>query len=167
MNQVAFQGNLINLAGTFPQVGKQAPEFTLCCADLSALTLSSLKGKKVVLNIFPSIDTPVCALGVKTFNEKAVNIENTVVLCISADLPFATGRFCAADGIKNVTTASFFRAPEFTESYGVKLAEGALEGLSARAVLVLDEEGFITYSELVSEITDEPKYDAAIAALGQ
>lgn len=165
MNQVTFQSDAINLAGTFPQSGTQAPEFTLCGADLSDVTLASLQGKKVVLNIFPSIDTPVCAIGVKAFNEKAANLENTVVLCISADLPFATARFCAADGIENVTTASFFRTPEFTEAYGVKLAEGALEGLATRAVLVLNEEGLITYSELVSEITEEPNYDAAMAAL--
>lgn len=165
MTQVTFQGNAINLAGTFPQPGIQAPEFTLCGADLSAVTLGSLKGKKVVLNIFPSIETPVCALSVKAFNEKAANLKNTVVICISADLPFATTRFCAADGIKNVTTASFFRAPEFTEAYGVKLAEGALEGLATRAVIILNEEGLITYSELVSEITEEPNYDAAIAAI--
>ncbi|WP_439147380.1 thiol peroxidase [Vibrio sp.] len=165
MTQVTFQGDAIKLSGIFPQVGTQAPEFKLCSTDLADVTLASLQGKKVVLNIFPSIDTPVCALGVKAFNEKAANIENTVVLCISADLPFATARFCAADGIDNVTTASFFRAPEFTEAYGVKLAEGALEGLATRAVLVLNEEGLITYSELVSEITEEPNYNAAIAAL--
>ncbi|EAS63537.1 thiol peroxidase [Photobacterium angustum] len=165
MTQVTFQGSPVQLAGTFPVVGTQAPAFTLCGADLSDITLDSVKGKKVVLNIFPSIDTPVCALGVKAFNQKAANTENTVVLCISADLPFATGRFCEAEGIENVQTASLFRSPEFAEAYGVKLAEGALRDLATRAVVVLNEEGLVIHAELVAEITDEPNYDAAIAAL--
>ncbi|PKF50943.1 thiol peroxidase [Enterovibrio nigricans] len=166
MTKVIFQGNAITLAGSFPQVGTQAPEFTLCGADLSDVVLTSLRGKRVVLNIFPSIDTPVCALGVKAFNERAANSQNTVVLCISADLPFATARFCAAEGIENVATASFFRAPEFAELYGVKLAEGPLTGLAARAVIVINEEGLVTHAELVSEITNEPNYDAAMTTLG-
>ncbi|UKA11696.1 thiol peroxidase [Photobacterium damselae] len=165
MTQVTFQGSPIQLTGTFPAVGTQAPEFTLCGDDLSDITLASVKGKKVVLNIFPSVDTPVCALGVKAFNEKAASVENTVVLCISADLPFATGRFCAAEGIDNVKIASSFRSPEFAEAYGVKLAEGALRGLATRAVVVLDEESKVIYAELVPEITNEANYDAAIASL--
>lgn len=165
MSEVTFQGSAIKLSGSFPQVGTQAPEFTLCGSDLGDISLSSLKGKNVVLNIFPSIDTPVCALGVKAFNQKAASIDNTVVLCISADLPFATGRFCAAEGIENVQMASFFRSPEFTQAYGVKLAEGALRDLATRAVIVLNEEGTVIHAELVAEITDEPNYDAAIAVL--
>lgn len=166
MTQVTLENEVINLVGSFPQTGTQAPAFTLCGADLSDITLASLLGKKVVLNIFPSIDTPVCALSVKAFNEKAASVANTVVLCISADLPFATARFCAAEGIENVETASFFRAPEFAEAYGIKLAEGVLKGLAARAVIVLNEDGLIIYSELVADIKDEPNYDAAMASLG-
>ncbi|WP_305815473.1 thiol peroxidase [Photobacterium leiognathi] len=165
MTEVTFQGDNIQLSGTFPKTGTQAPDFTLCGSDLSDVNLSSLKGKKVVLNIFPSIDTPVCALGVKAFNEKAAGVNNTVVLCISADLPFATGRFCAAEGIENVQTASFFRNAEFTNAYGVKLAEGALRELATRDVVVINEEGTVIYLELVAEITEEPNYDAAISVL--
>lgn len=163
---ITFQGTPVSVSGTFPQVGQIAPNFTLCAADLSELSLASLKGKKVVLNIFPSIDTPVCAMGVRAFNEKAAGIDNVVVLCISADLPFATSRFCAAEGIEGVKTASFFRSPVFTEDYGVNLNEGALAGLATRAVVVLDEESKVVHSELVSEITDEANYDAALAVLG-
>ncbi|MGF1703028.1 thiol peroxidase [Photobacterium makurazakiensis] len=165
MTQVTFQGNAVNVAGTFAAVGSQAPAFTLCGADLSDVQLTDFAGKKVVLNIFPSIDTPVCATSVRAFNEKAASQENTVVLCISADLPFATGRFCETEGLKNVQTASFFRAPTFTQDYGVNLDEGALRGLAARAVICLNEEGLIVHSELVSEITEEPNYEAALAAL--
>ncbi|EAS42666.1 thiol peroxidase [Photobacterium profundum] len=165
MSQVTFQGNPVSVSGTFAQKGTTAPAFTLCGADLSDVQLKDFAGKNVVLNIFPSIDTPVCATSVRAFNEKAASTENTVVLCISADLPFATGRFCEVEGIEGVKTASFFRSPEFTEAYGVNLNEGALRGLATRAVVCVNEEGLVTYSELVSEITEEPNYDAALAAL--
>lgn len=167
MSNVTFQGNPVSVSGTFPAVGTKAPAFTLCSADLSDVTLSDLKGKKVVLNIFPSIDTPVCADSVRRFNKEAAALENTVVLCVSADLPFATSRFCGAENIENVKTASTFRSPSFTEDYGVNLDAGALKGLATRAVVVIDEEGTVIHSELVAEITNEANYDAAIAALGQ
>ena len=162
---VTAEGKKVSISGVFPQSGQQAPEFTLCGADLSDLTLSSLKGKKVVLNIFPSVDTPTCAMSVRKFNQTAADVDNTIVVCISADLPFAASRFCAAEGLANVKTASFFRAPEFTQDYGVNINAGPLKGLAARAVVVLNEDGQVTYSELVAEIKDEPNYDAAMAAL--
>ncbi|CEO41599.1 thiol peroxidase [Photobacterium kishitanii] len=162
---VTAEGKKVSISGSFPQSGQQAPEFTLCAADLSDLTLSSLKGKKVVLNIFPSVDTPTCAMSVRAFNKAAADVTNTVVVCISADLPFATSRFCAAEGIENVKTASFFRAPEFTQDYGVNINAGPLKGLAARAVIVINEDGQVIYSELVAEIKDEPNYEAAITAL--
>ncbi|AQS37224.1 thiol peroxidase (atypical 2-Cys peroxiredoxin) [Shewanella psychrophila] len=163
---ITFQGSPVSVSGTLPQTRQIAPNFTLCAADLSDITLESLKGQKVVLNIFLSIDTPVCASSVRTFNEKASALDNVTVLCISADLPFATDRFCGAEGIEGVKTASCFRSPSFTEDYGVNLNQGALKGLATRAVLVVNEEGIIVHSELVSEITEEPNYEAAIAALG-
>ncbi len=162
---VTAEGKKVSISGVFPQAGQPAPAFTLCGADLSDLTLSSLKGKKVVLNIFPSVDTPTCAMSVRKFNQTAADVDNTIVVCISADLPFAASRFCAAEGLANVKTASFFRAPEFTQDYGVNINAGPLKGLAARAVVVLNEDGQVTYSELVAEIKDEPNYDAAMAAL--
>ncbi|MEZ9232834.1 thiol peroxidase [Vibrio amylolyticus] len=165
MSQVTFKGNPVKINGSIPQVGKQAPEFSLTTGDLSELTLSSLKGKKVVLNIFPSIDTPTCAQSVRTFNAKAAEKENAVVVCISADLPFAAGRFCEVEGIEGVQHASTFRSPAFSASYGVEIAEGPLASLTTRAVVVVNEEGQVTHSELVAEIAEEPNYDAALAAL--
>ncbi|KMV30062.1 thiol peroxidase [Photobacterium swingsii] len=162
---ITFQGNPVSVSGTFPKAGEKAPSFTLCSAELNDFSLESLRGKKVVLNIFPSIDTPVCANSVRIFNEKAVNLENVTVLCISADLPFATGRFCGAEGLDNVETASFFRSSSFTEDYGVNLNDGALKGLATRAVVVINEEGTVLYSELVSEITEEANYDLALESL--
>lgn len=164
---ITFQGTAVSVSGTFPEVGQAAPNFTLCAADLSELRLDNLKGQQVVLNIFPSIDTPVCATSVRAFNDKAAGINNVTVLCISADLPFATSRFCGSEGIEGVQTASFFRSPTFTEDYGVNLNEGALAGLAARAVIVLNEDGKVVHCELVSEITDEANYEAAIAVLGK
>ncbi|MGY3571068.1 thiol peroxidase [Vibrio sp. SCSIO 43135] len=165
MSNVTFQGAAVPLSGSFPAKGTQATSFSLTAGDLSELTLEALKGKKVILNIFPSIDTPVCAQSVRAFNEKAANQDNTVVLCISADLPFAAGRFCEVEGIEGVQHASTFRSPDFAQAYGVAIAEGALAGLTARAVVCINEEGLITHSELVAEITEEPNYDAALAAL--
>ncbi|WP_163835251.1 thiol peroxidase [Spartinivicinus ruber] len=165
MSTVTFQGNPVSVSGKFPTVGEKANSFSLCGADLSDIKLGAFAGKKVVLNIFPSIDTPVCAASVRAFNQKAAAKENTAVICISADLPFAAGRFCEVEGINGVVTASFFRTPEFTESYGVNINEGPLRGLAARAVICLDEQGKVVHSELVKEITEEPNYQAALDAL--
>lgn len=165
MTQVTFQGNPVILSGTFPQPGSPAPGFTLCGAEMSDMYLESLRGKKVLLNIFPSIDTPVCADSVRTFNQQASRLENVVVLCISADLPFALGLFCAAERLHTVKPASFFRHPEFTQAYGINISAGALRGLAARATLVIDEQGIVTHAQLVEEITDEPDYEAALQAL--
>ncbi len=164
MAQTALGGNPVNTVGDLPAVGS-TPSFSLTKGDLSEITQADLAGKKVVLNIFPSIDTPTCATSVRTFNEKASSLDNTVVLCVSADLPFAQGRFCGSEGLANVQTASSFRT-DFGNEWGVDLADGKLAGLLARAVVVLDESGAVTYTELVPEIAHEPNYDAAIAALG-
>lgn len=165
MAQTALRGNPVQTSGELPAVGAAAPAFTLTQKDLSPVSSADLAGQKVVLNIFPSIDTAVCATSVRTFNERAAGLENTTVLCVSADLPFAQGRFCGAEGIENVTTASTFKNPEFLSSYGVGMVDGPLAGLCARAVVVLDESGKVVHSELVPEIAQEPDYDAAINAL--
>ena len=165
MAQTALGGNPVHTSGDIPSVGGPAPSFSLTANDLSAVSSSDLSGKRVVLNIFPSVDTPTCATSVRTFNERAASLENTSVLCVSADLPFAQGRFCGAEGISDVQTASTFKSPEFLADYGVGLIDGPLEGLCARAVVVLDESGNVLHSELVDEIANEPDYDAAIDAL--
>ncbi|SNY59199.1 thiol peroxidase [Enterobacter sp. CC120223-11] len=162
---VHFQGNPVSVQGSIPQAGAKAPAFTLVAKDLSDVALSQFAGKRKVLNIFPSIDTGVCAASVRKFNQLAGELNNTVVLCISADLPFAQSRFCGAEGLSNVVTLSTLRAPEFLQQYGVGIAEGALKGLSARAVIVLDENDNVILSELVNEITTEPDYAAALEAL--
>ena len=164
MAQTALGGNPVSTVGELPAIGSSA-SFTLTKDDLSDLTPADLAGKKVVLNVFPSIDTQVCATSVRTFNQKAAALDNTVVVNVSADLPFAQKRFCAAEGIENVSNASTFRS-SFGADWGLTLADGRLAGLLARAVVVLDESGTVTYSELVPEIAQEPNYDAAIAALG-
>ena len=164
MAETALGGNPVHTVGDLPSEGASAPDFALTGADLSEVTKGSFAGKRVVLNIFPSIDTPTCATSVRTFNARAAEMDNTVVLCVSADLPFAMGRFCGAEGITNVQTASTFRS-DFGDDYGVKLADGKLAGLLARAVVVLDEAGNVVHSQLVPEIAQEPDYDAAIAAL--
>ena len=164
MAQTALGGNPVNTVGDLPAVGS-TPSFSLTKGDLSEVTQADLAGKKVVLNIFPSIDTPTCATSVRKFNEKASSLDNTVVLCVSADLPFAQGRFCGSEGLANVQTASSFRTG-FGDEWGVSLADGKLAGLLARAVVVFDESGTVTYTQLVPEIAQEPDYDAAIAALG-
>jgi thiol peroxidase len=166
MAQTALGGNTVNTSGDLPAVGAAAPAFTLTKADLSSVSSADLAGQKVVLNIFPSIDTPTCATSVRTFNEKAAGLDGTTVLCVSADLPFAQGRFCGAEGIENVMTASTFKNPEFLSDFGVGLVDGKLEGLCARAVVVLDGSGTVVHNELVPEIANEPDYDAAISALG-
>lgn len=165
MATVTLQGNQFNTSGNLPQKGGVAPNFKLVKSDLSEATLDQYRGKKVVLNIFPSLDTDVCALSVRKFNEEIVNVKNSVVLAISRDLPFAHGRFCTTEGIKNVTGLSEFRDFNFSEAYGVQLIDGPLAGLMARSVVVLNENGEVIYTELVPEITQEPDYNAALTAL--
>jgi len=164
MASVTFQGNTVSTTGELPKVGDKAPEFTLVKADLSEVTLSSLAGKNVVLNIFPSIDTGTCATSVRKFNEKAADLDNTIVICVSADLPFAAGRFCGAEGIENVITGSTFR-PTFGSDYGVTFTSAPLTGLLSRSVVVINGDGNVTYTEQVAETTEEPNYEAALAAL--
>ncbi len=165
MAETALRGNPVNTSGDLPAVGAAAPEFTLTKSDLSTVSSSDLAGQQIVLNIFPSVDTPTCATSVRTFNERAASLENTTVLCVSADLPFAQGRFCGAEGIENAQTASTFRNAEFLSDYGVGMVDGPLHGLCARAVVVVDGQGNVVHSQLVGEIADEPDYDAAIGAL--
>jgi thiol peroxidase len=166
MATVTLKGEvIIKVGGELPAVGSMAPAFTVVKGDLSETTLADYKGKKVLLNIFPSIDTGVCAASVRQFNKDAVALENTVVLGVSVDLPFAAGRFCAAEGIENVVTVSAFRNPEFAKSYGVLMEDGPLKGLLARSVVVVDVDGKVLYTELVPEVTQEPNYAAALAAL--
>lgn len=165
MARITLKGNPINTVGTLPAVGQPAPDFKVTKSDLSALSLSDLKGKKVVLNIFPSIDTGVCATSVRKFNQEAANLPNTVVVGVSRDLPFALGRFCGAEGIKNVVTTSDFRNGSFGKAYGVTITDGPLEGLLSRSVVVLDEGGVVRYTEQVPETAQEPDYAKALAAL--
>ncbi len=162
---VSRSGVPTQVNGDFPQKGQTAPAFSLVAKDLADLTLESFSGKRKVLNIFPSVDTPTCATSVRKFNASASNLVNTVVLCISADLPFAQTRFCGAEGLDNVVTLSTMRGREFLENYGVALASGPVSGLAARAVLVLDENNTVLHSELVQEIRSEPNYEAALKAL--
>lgn len=163
--KVHFQGNPVAVAGQFPVVGEVAKPFTLVGKDLSDISLSNYAGRRKVLNIFPSIDTGVCAASVRKFNQLASSLNNTVVLCISADLPFAQSRFCGSDGLSNVVTLSTLRGGEFRQNYGVEIAEGPLQGLTVRAVIVLDEKDNVLHSQLVEEITVEPDYDAVLAVL--
>jgi thiol peroxidase len=165
MAQVTFKGNSLRTAGTLPGVGSIAPDFTVVKDDLSPVSLAQYKGKKLVLNIFPSIDTSVCASSVRRFNVDAAKLNNTVVLCISRDLPFAQKRFCAAEGINNVITGSEYRDSSFSDAYGVRILDGPLAGLLSRAVVVINEQGKVLYTEQVSEITQEPDYDKALAAV--
>lgn len=165
MSTVTLKGHAVEVAGSLPQVGQSAPSVLLTAGDLSDVTLLAYAGKNKILNIFPSVDTPTCATSVRKFNVEAASQPNTVVLCISADLPFAQQRFCGAEGLSNVVTLSTFRHPEFLTDYGVKLAQGPLAGLCARAVVVLDQNDVVRHVELVSEIANEPDYAAALAAL--
>ncbi len=165
MSTVTLRGNPVQVGGSLPTVGAAAPDFKLTAGDLKDVSLSNYAGKKKVLNIYPSIDTPTCATSTRKFNEKASGLANTVVLCIAADLPFAMSRFCAAEGLKNVVTLSTFRAPAFAKTYGVAMESGPLAGLTARAVVVLDENDKVKHTELVSEIANEPNYEAALKAL--
>ena len=166
-NTVTLGGNPIEVGGNFPAKGDQAPAFSLVGKDLADVTLTSLAGKRKILNVFPSIDTPTCATSVRKFNEAAAGLANTGALCISADLPFAQARFCGAEGLANVQTLSTMRGRDFLEAYGVAIKTGPLTGVSARAVVVLDENDRVLHSELVGEIANEPDYAAALAALGK
>lgn len=165
MAKVTFKGSPVTTVGDLPAVGAAAPAFTLVGKDLSDVTLENLAGKTVVLNIFPSIDTPVCAASVRRFNAEAAALGDTVVLCVSADLPFAHGRFCSVEGLDKVVPLSVFRAPEFGRDYGVAINEGPLRGLLSRAVVIIDETGTVKYTQQVAEITEEPDYEAALRAL--
>ena len=162
---VTLGGAPITLFGEFPKVGQTAPAFTLVDKDLKDISLKDFADKRKVLNIVPSLDTAVCATSTRKFNEAADKLDNTVVLVISADLPFAMSRFCGAEGLNNVITLSLMRGRDFMRNYGVKIADSALSGVTARAVLVLDENDRVLHAELVDDITHEPNYDAALAAL--
>lgn len=164
-DSVTLAGAPVTLFGTFPAVGQVAPAFTLVDKELKDVSLQSFAGKRKVLNIVPSLDTAVCATSTRKFNEAASKLDNTVVLVISADLPFAMSRFCVAEGLENVVTLSLMRGRDFMRNYGVKIADTALAGVTARAVLVLDEKDRILHAELVNDITHEPNYDATLAAL--
>jgi len=166
MAQVTLKGNPVTTSGELPAVGSQAPDFRLVGVDLADLTLATFAGKRKVLNIVPSLDTPTCQASTRAFNERADALDNTVVLVVSADLPFAQGRFCAGEGLSDVVTAAMMRGRDFAESYGVLITDGPLEGVTARAVVVVDENDKVAHTQLVGEIADEPDYDAAIAALG-
>lgn len=165
MSETKFKGTPVTVAGSFIKAGATAPDFQLVKQDLSSLKLSELKGKNVVLNIFPSLDTGVCARSVRKFNELAASAQNTVVLAISKDLPFAMGRFCTTEGIENLIPLSDFRPSGFDTDYGLLMKDGPLAGLLARAVVVIDAAGKVKYTELVPEITNEPDYDKAMAAI--
>ena len=165
-NLVTLKGNPISIGGNIPKIGQTARGFELANAKRETVTLETYAGKRKILNIFPSIDTPTCATSVREFNKKAAALSNTVVLCISADLPFAQSRFCGAEGIENVITLSSFRNNiQFATNYGVAILDSSLAGLTARAVIVLDENNKVLHSELVSEIANEPNYDAALSVL--
>jgi len=165
MSTVTFKGTPFKLAGTFPSVGQQAPNFKLAAGDLSDKQLADFKGKTVILSIVPSLDTPVCAISAQKFNEAVSKRDNVVMINVSADLPFAQGRFCESKALRNIVTLSTFRSPTFGTDYGIQLAEGPLAGLMARAVIVIAPTGKITYVELVPEIAQEPNYDAALAPI--
>jgi len=162
---VALKGNPVHTVGTLPEIGSQAPDFKLVKADLSETQLSDYDGKRLVLNIFPSLDTSTCANSVRQFNARAAGLKNTVVLCISMDLPFAHKRFCVAEGLNDVVTASVFRFPGFGKNYGVTILDGPLTGLLSRSVVILDEKKKVIYTQQVPEISTEPDYEKAIAAL--
>lgn len=165
MTEILFRGTPVHTAGELPAVGSQAPAFELVGADLSPVTSQSFAGRRVVLNIFPSVDTGVCATSVRKFNERAASLTDATVLCVSMDLPFAAARFCGAEGLENVVTASAFRST-FGTDYGVKMVDGPVAGLLSRSVVVLDGDGVVLYREQVAETANEPDYDAALAALG-
>lgn len=166
MAQTALQGNPVTLNGELPAIGSKAPDFVLVDKDLGDKRLADFAGKKKLLNIVPSLDTPVCATSTKTFNQAMAGKTDAVALVISADLPFAMGRFCGAEGIDNVVSLSMMRSHDFARDYGVHIVDGPLAGITARAVVVLDADDTVVYTQLVPEITEEPDYEAALAALG-
>lgn len=165
MAKITFKENPVNTSGDLPAAGNAVPDFNLTGADLGDVTLANFKGKKLILNIFPSIDTGVCATSVRTFNSKASSLDNSIVLCVSRDLPFAQSRFCGAEGLDNVVSLSEMKDRSFGEAYGMEMIDGPLKGLLARGVVVVDEQGKVIYSELVPEITQEPDYDKALEVL--
>lgn len=165
MATITLGGNPIHTIGNLPETGSKAPDFTLVEPDLSVKNLADFAGSKVILNIFPSIDTNTCAMSVRTFNAQAAALENVKVLCISRDLPFAQKRFCGTEGIENVMTLSDFRDGSFGKNYGLEIIDGALQGLHSRCVIVLDENGVVSYTEQVAETANEPNYEAALAIL--
>lgn len=165
METIFFKGTPCHTYGQIPAVGTEAPGFDLTGKDLQPVRLSDYDGKRVVLNIFPSLDTPVCAMSVRKFNKEAADLDNVAIICVSMDLPFAMSRFCSAEGIDNVIAASAFRSPVFLQNYGVQMIDGPLAGLLARAVIVMDENHRIIFSDLVEEITNEPDYKGAISVL--
>lgn len=160
-----FKGTPCHTYGNLPAVGSQAPDFTLTTSDLGEVAIGSFVDKKIVLNIFPSLDTPVCATSVRRFNKEATDLNNAVVVCVSMDLPFAAARFCTTENIKNLIVTSAFRSPGFVKNYGVQMVDGPLAGLLARAIVIIDEEGKVIYRELVHELTDEPDYKAALSVI--
>ena len=166
MAKITLKGNEIDTIGSLAALGSKAPEFTVVATDLSEVSLKDYTGKNVVLNIFPSVDTGICAASTRRFNSEASKADNTVVLCVSADLPFAHGRFCEAEGLKDVVPVSVFRSAAFGESYGQTITTGPLAGLLARAVVVIDTAGTVKYVEQVPEITQEPDYDSALKSIG-
>lgn len=165
MAQITLKGNPFNTIGNLPAVGSDAPNFELTTNDLGNVSLKDFAGKKVILNIFPSIDTGTCATSVRTFNKEVAALDNTVVLCVSRDLPFAQSRFCGAEGIENVQTLSDFNTGNFGKDYGLTIIDGPLKGLFSRSIVVIDESGKVTYTQQVAETVDEPDYAAAIASL--
>lgn len=166
MAQVTLKGNPIHTIGELPEIGSKAPDFTLAKTDLSDVSLSDFKGKNVVLNIFPSLETSVCSTSIREFNKRAAGLKDTVVLCISMDLPFAHNRFCISEGIEHVVNLSCFRDEgKFATDYGVKLLDGSFKGLNMRSVVVIDRNGMVKYTQLVPEVSTEPDYEKAIAAL--
>lgn len=165
MTKITFKGNSVNTIGELPKVGDKAPDFLLTKTDLSDISLKDVSGKKVIFNIFPSIDTPVCSTSVRRFNEKISKFNNAVVICASLDLPFAHARFCETEGLNNVIAVSEMRNREFGSNYGVRMLDGPLAGLLARAIVVIDESSKVIYTELVREITEEPDYDKALNML--
>jgi thioredoxin-dependent peroxiredoxin len=165
MAKITLRGNPVNTSGNLPSNASKAPDFKLVKTDLSSLSLSELSGKKVILSISPSLDTSVCATSARKFNEMAAGKENTVVIAITKDLPFASGRFCTTEGITNVIALSGFRDSSFGKEYGIELIDGPMAGLYSRSIVVIDEKGNVKYSQLVPEITQEPDYEAALAVL--
>ena len=165
MATITLKGNKISTSGNLPEVGNSAPNFTLIGTDLSVKTLTDFKGQSLVLNIFPSVDTGTCAASVRNFNKTAANLENTTVLCISRDLPFAQGRFCGAEGIENVVMLSDFNSGQFGKDYGLEIMDGPLAGLNSRCIVVIDPNGKVIYTEQVTETIEEPNYSLALASL--